>query len=268
MGGITVTQRFRIAKIISSKTISQIEPKLDGRHRSIVEIQNCSNRFVLISKMAPWRPLWNSSNDISSQTVSGIEPNLDGRHRRDTEVQNCFKWHLLPNWKLDWAETWWGVSEQQRDAEFLKSFHYDIQDGPHGGHLENIQTLSALEWYDRLSQKLVGGIWVTWRFRIAIKKNILLRYPLWPTQQQSWSSWRSYIVSFAPGQLMPWSVDHGLSLIRMSVSNFLHFRHHHQNRIHDGCHCSHLESFQFYLLWKVNQMERKLGGRHLGSMEI
>ena len=30
-------------------------------------------------------------------------------------------------------------------------------------------------------------------------------------------------LSFAPGQLMPWSIDHGPSLIRMSISKFSQF---------------------------------------------
>ena len=37
---------------ISSQTLSRIEPKLDGRHQSDTEIQNCQNRSVPISKMA------------------------------------------------------------------------------------------------------------------------------------------------------------------------------------------------------------------------
>ena len=40
-----------------------------------------------------------------------------------------------------------------------------------------------------------------------------------------------------------WSVDRGPSLIRMSVSNFSHFRHLHQTLIH-GSHGGHLESLQ------------------------
>ena len=57
MGGITVTQRFKIAKTFHSeiqddghleilqttspKLLSQIESKLDGKHHSDTEIQNC-----------------------------------------------------------------------------------------------------------------------------------------------------------------------------------------------------------------------------------
>ena len=56
-----------------------------------------------------------------------------------------FKQPLLPNCKLDWAETWLEASEQHRDSELLKLFHSDIQDGLHGGHLENLQIVSAPE---------------------------------------------------------------------------------------------------------------------------
>ena len=43
---------------------------------------------------------------------------------------------------------------------------------------------------------------------------------------------------------MTWSVDHGPSLIRMSVSNFSHFQHHHQNCIMEAI----LKVFNSYLL--------------------
>ena len=99
-----------------SQTISQIEPKLDWRHQSDIEIHNCYNRAVQISKKAkhcgylenpryprwlPWRKSWKSSNNIS------------------------------PKPKSDWAETWWEASEQHRDSKFLKSFCSYIQDGHH-----------------------------------------------------------------------------------------------------------------------------------------
>ena len=50
-------------------------------------------------------------------------------------------------------------SEQHRDSELLKSFRSDVQDG---GRLENAPKPQV-----RLSPNLVGGIGVTWRFRIA-----------------------------------------------------------------------------------------------------
>ena len=61
MGGITVTRRFKIAKIVPFRS----------------------------QRWPPWRPSINSSNYISSQTISRIEPKLDGRHHSDTEIQNC-----------------------------------------------------------------------------------------------------------------------------------------------------------------------------------
>ena len=45
-------------------------------------------------------------------------------------------------------------------------------------------------------------------------------------------------------QLMLWSVDHGPSLIPMSISNFSHSGHLHQNHIHDDRHGGHLENLQ------------------------
>ena len=67
---------------------------------------------------------------------------------------------------------------------------------------------------------------------------------------------------------MPWDVDHGLSLIHMSVSNFSHFRHLRQNCIYDGRHGVHLESLQLLSGPEQFRMGQKLGGRHRGSMEI
>ena len=56
---------------------------------------------------------------FKQQTVSWIELKLDGRHRSNREIQNFF---------------------------LLKLFRSDTQDGPHGGHFENLQTVSASEW--------------------------------------------------------------------------------------------------------------------------
>ena len=57
---------------------------------------------------------------------------------------------------------------------------------------------------------------------------------------------------------MPWAVDHGLSLILMCVSNFSHFRHLHQNRIHYGRQSGYLESIQLLSVPEQCRMERKL----------
>ena len=72
MGGIGATYIFRIAKIVPflvplykiaamvailkfpSKPVNWIEPKPDGKHWSDIEIQNCLNRYVWLSKMAAW----------------------------------------------------------------------------------------------------------------------------------------------------------------------------------------------------------------------
>ena len=65
MGGITVTQRFRIANIVLKLFRSDIQVGRHGGHLEILQI------------------------DISSQTVGWIEPKLDGKHHSDTEIQNC-----------------------------------------------------------------------------------------------------------------------------------------------------------------------------------
>ena len=81
-----------------------------------------------------------------------IEPKLNAWLRSDIEIQNC----------------------KNRSIPISKSSNINKM----AGHLENLQNSSAPECYVRLSQNLVGGIGVTWRFRIA--KTILLRYPRWP----------------------------------------------------------------------------------------
>ena len=60
-------------------------------------------------------------------------------------ILKIFKPLLLLNGELDRAKTWWEALERHGDSELLKSFCYDIQDGRHGGHLENLQLLSALK---------------------------------------------------------------------------------------------------------------------------
>ena len=44
-------------------------------------------------------------------------------------ILKFFKLHLLPNHKLDWAKTWREAWECYRDSELLKLFHSDIHDG-------------------------------------------------------------------------------------------------------------------------------------------
>ena len=109
-----------------SWTVSRIEVKLSGRHCGNMEIQNCWNHSVPISKMAAM-----------------------------AAILKFFKRHL-PNCKSDWVKTWWEASQWHKDSELLKqlpkqwdrdskllkSFRSSIQDGCHGGHLEILQTTS------------------------------------------------------------------------------------------------------------------------------
>ena len=144
MGGIGETLWFRTAKFVpfqhsrwrpswnSSNNISQIvmriKPKLDGRHRSDMEIQNCQNRFVPIYKMA-WRwPSWKSSNLICSQMVSQIEPKLGGRH--------CATWRF-------------------RIAKTIL-FRYPRW---HSSHLEHLQLLAHLELGSKTAYAVVCWPW-------------------------------------------------------------------------------------------------------------
>ena len=67
---------------------------------------------------------------------------------------------------------------------------------------------------------------------------------------------------------MLWSVYHGPSLISISVSNFSHFRHLHQNRIHDGCHGGYLKRLVVICSRTISRMKRKLGGGQQGDLEL
>ena len=58
-------------------------------------------------------------------------------------ILKILKQHLLPNSKSYKAETWWYALGRQGDSELLKSYGSDIQNGGHGGHLENLQKTSA-----------------------------------------------------------------------------------------------------------------------------
>ena len=155
MWGIVASWRFRIVKIVPFQyprwppswnniyqTISWIESKLDGRHQSDIQFQNCKNLWFQYPR---WPPLGTSKNslnlDISFQTVSKIELKLDGRHWSNTEIQN---------WK--------------------KLFHSNIQEG---GYLEILQMTFPPKGQDRLRWNMMGGIQVTERFRIAK----LFRFP-------------------------------------------------------------------------------------------
>ena len=98
---------------ISSRTISWIELKLSRRHCGNMEIQNCENRSIPISKMAALAAILKS-----------------------------FKRQLLPNPKSDYAETWWEASQWHRDSKLLKLFCSVSKMATRDGHLEILQTTS------------------------------------------------------------------------------------------------------------------------------
>ena len=143
--------------------MSRIELKLEGRHWSDTEIQNCYNHSVLISKMAAMLAILKISTAM--WTI--------------LKIFNCY---LLLNGKSGWAKIWWKASGQHGDLELRKSFSSNIQDGHHSSHLENLQTTSAPEGC-RIEEK-AGG--VTWRFRTA--KSVPFRYPRGPPWQSFWNS--------------------------------------------------------------------------------
>ena len=95
-----------------SQTVSWIEPKLDRKHRSDIEIQNNLNlQFGYpIWLMAAW-----------------------------AVILKFLKLHMLPNPKSDWAQTWWKALGPHGYLVLLKSFCSDIQDGCHVSHFENLQ---------------------------------------------------------------------------------------------------------------------------------
>ena len=118
---------------ISSKIISQIKPKLDGRYRSDIEIQNCLNSSIPISKMAAMTAILKIiSNDISSQAVSRIEPKHDEKHHSDTEIHillESYSSDIQPPRGSSWIssndispkkiDTWLEILERYRDSEWL-----------------------------------------------------------------------------------------------------------------------------------------------------
>ena len=173
------------------------------KHQSDIVIQICLNCFVPLSRMAAilkiLKPhlLPNPKSDCAETWWEALGPHgdlelwtpfhsdiQDGPYVGNLEyLQMTF----FPNCKLDWAETWLEASEQHRDSELLKLCHFGIKAGHHGCHLENLQTTSTPEQQVKLSQNLVGGIRVTWRFKIA--KFVLFQYPRWPLFWPSWKSW-------------------------------------------------------------------------------
>ena len=61
-------------------------------------------------------------------------------------ILKFFKRYLLSNCNLDGAEIWREASEQHKNSDWLRPFCSDIQDGSHGGHIENLETTAASEW--------------------------------------------------------------------------------------------------------------------------
>ena len=178
MRSITVTHRFRIAKVvpfqyprwpprqpswnfsndISSKSISHWAETLWEaleRHRdsellrlfcSDIQDGRHGGHLEILQTTSPPKPkVGLSQNLMGSITVTQrfrIAKIAPFRYPRWPAILKFFKRHLIPNNKSDWAETWWEALESYRDSELLKSFCSRIQDGRHGGHLEILQTTS------------------------------------------------------------------------------------------------------------------------------
>ena len=70
------------------------------------------------------------------------------------EIYFEFLLNRKANW-LDWK--YWADVDHKK----LKSFHSEIQDGCHGGHLENLFWASSPEQKDQLMLNLVGNIRAT-----------------------------------------------------------------------------------------------------------
>ena len=66
-------------------------------------------------------------------------------------------------------------------TKMLKSFLSEIQDGRHGGHLENLRFVSSPEQKGQLTPNLVGSIGVTCRSKIA---------KIMPIGNPRWLPWR------------------------------------------------------------------------------
>ena len=117
MGGITVTQRFRIAKIVLFRY-----PRWSS--------WNSSNDIS--RTMSDWTETWWEASQWNrdSELLKSFHSNIqDGRHGHLEILQTTFP----PNHKSDWAKTWWESSQWHRDSELLQLFFSNIQDGQDGG---------------------------------------------------------------------------------------------------------------------------------------
>ena len=122
-----------------------------------------------------------------------------------------------------------------------------------------------------------------WRCRTA--KFVPFRHPRWPPQSAALGRYvdsellnhfatvatmaaTAAILKIFNCQLMPWSVDHGPSLIHMSVSNFHVLDISIRIISMMAAIAAILKVLSCICSLTVSQMEQKLGGRHLGSMQI
>ena len=137
-----------------------------------------------------------------------IEPKLDWQHWSYIGIQNC--------WNCSGP-----ISEMAPKVAILKIFK------PH--LLPNGRSDCAKTWWEALG----------WH-----EDSELLKTFCYDIHDGRHSSIFEDLLLLAHLELMPWSVEHGPSLVCMSVSNFSHFRHLHQNCIHVCSHGGHLESLQ------------------------
>ena len=138
MGGITVTQRFEIAKIVLFRY-----PRWPPGG-AILKFFKWHHLSTLKSDWAEtwWEASqWHRDSKLLKLFHSDIQ---DGCH---SGILKFFKQHLLPNPKSNW----WEASQWHRDSKLLKWFRSNTQNGRHGGHLEihsndiSSQTLSVIE---------------------------------------------------------------------------------------------------------------------------
>ena len=130
----------------------------------------------------------------------------------------------------------------------------------------------------------MGSIWETWRFRTAkfFPFGHPKRLPQWEALgrhgdselllnhfvMMSTMATTAAILKIFSRQFMTWSVDHGPSLICMSVSNFSHsvipIRIIHMMTTMTAI----LKVFNSFICSRtISHIERKLCGRHLGSIK-
>ena len=172
-------------------------------------------------------------------------------------ILKILKPHLLRNPKSDWAQTWWMALGPYEGIELLKSFHSDIQDGRHVGHLGNLQMASPPKPYVRLCWNLMGGIGATQRFRMA--KVIPFRYLRWPP----------LLKIFKP-RLLPNGVRLSLNLVggigvtwRFRIAKFFPFQYPRWPPWWPSW-----KSWNDICFQTVSRIELKLCGRHFWDMEI